>query len=231
MSDGGPYGWYGKMPSLGDFARCALSPAFIQTWDAWLQDMLIAGRNALGPRWQECYMTAPIWRFALGPALCGAHPVAGVVMPSVDRVGRQFPLCIAAEATSQDWPGCLPAYCALEPAFSDLENAALAMLEDGATQQVLAERLAELPHPDPKPVSPTKSFGNFTTQTTRRSVAEALASRAVDGKSAIWVALVAGQHRIMTTDDLPNGPEATTAFFDIDAECWMQTDANHPEPA
>src|SRR5262249_23889417 len=38
----------------------------------------------------------PIWRFALSPGLCGAGAATGVLMPSVDRVGRYFPLTIVA---------------------------------------------------------------------------------------------------------------------------------------
>ena len=48
------------------------------------------------------YLNTPIWRFVLGPNLCGAEPSLGVMMPSVDRVGRYFPLVIAAQL-----PGCL----------------------------------------------------------------------------------------------------------------------------
>ena len=41
-------------------------------------------------------MMAPIWRFALAPGVAGPLPMLGVMMPSVDRVGRQFPLTLAA---------------------------------------------------------------------------------------------------------------------------------------
>jgi type VI secretion system protein ImpM len=40
-------------------------------------------------------MEAPVWRFALAPGLCGAAGVVGVMLPSVDRAGRYFPLTFA----------------------------------------------------------------------------------------------------------------------------------------
>ncbi len=49
----------------------------------------------------QAYLNAPIWRFVFGPNLCGSAPTLGVMMPSVDRVGRYFPFVIAAQL-----PGC-----------------------------------------------------------------------------------------------------------------------------
>ena len=55
-------GAFGKMPALGDFLRLALPPGFVEPWDAWVQRMMMQGRAALGGRWQDCYLSAPIWR-------------------------------------------------------------------------------------------------------------------------------------------------------------------------
>ncbi|HEY7041875.1 MAG TPA: type VI secretion system-associated protein TagF [Methylomirabilota bacterium] len=93
-------GWYGKLPSLGDFASRRLPEEFIRPWDAWLQECLQASRDALGEAWQDCYLTTPIWRFALLPGCVGPSGWAGVLMPSVDRVGRSFPLTLALALTS-----------------------------------------------------------------------------------------------------------------------------------
>jgi len=57
---------------------------------------LFAAREKLGEDWLESYLKAPIWRFALMPGALDARPWFGVLMPSVDRVGRQFPLTFAA---------------------------------------------------------------------------------------------------------------------------------------
>ena len=90
-------GFYGKLPSHGDFLRRRTSDAVVSVWDAWLQDALAASRVALGERWLDIYLTSPAWRFAAAPGACGAAPIAGVMVPSVDRVGRYFPLTVIAE--------------------------------------------------------------------------------------------------------------------------------------
>jgi type VI secretion system protein ImpM len=88
-------GWFGKLPSQGDFVSRRLPDAFIQGWDDWLQRSLASARDQLGDAWLDCYLVAPIRRFWLAPGLLGGEGWAGVLMPSVDRVGRHFPLTIA----------------------------------------------------------------------------------------------------------------------------------------
>jgi type VI secretion system protein ImpM len=36
-----PYGWYGKVPYVGDFVRSGLSPQFVEAWDNWVQAELL----------------------------------------------------------------------------------------------------------------------------------------------------------------------------------------------
>ncbi|MFJ7797198.1 type VI secretion system-associated protein TagF [Pseudomonas sp. NPDC096950] len=88
-------GFYGKVASHGDFISRRLSPAFLHTWDQWLQEGLTSSRECLGEQWQATYLCSPIWRFALASGVCGEPAWAGVLMPSVDRVGRCFPLTLA----------------------------------------------------------------------------------------------------------------------------------------
>src|SRR6185295_13380063 len=90
-----PPGWYGKLPNLGDFASRRLPPSFVDGWDAFLQRGLVAARDEWGPGWLDRYLVAPILRFWLGPGVLGDGAWAGLVMPSVDRVGRHFPLTVA----------------------------------------------------------------------------------------------------------------------------------------
>ncbi|MEO7150510.1 MAG: type VI secretion system-associated protein TagF [Burkholderiaceae bacterium] len=93
-------GWYGKLPTLGDFASRRLEPAFIEPWAAWLADGLAAQRSALGDAWVRAYLHSPAWRFVLMPGVIGQGRTGaawgGVLMPSVDQVGRYFPLTLAA---------------------------------------------------------------------------------------------------------------------------------------
>ena len=89
-------GWYGKLPAKGDFISRSLPRAFVRRWDAWLQSVIGSASERLGTRWRECYSGAPAWRFLLSPGIAAEGAVAGVLMPSADRVGRLFPLTIAS---------------------------------------------------------------------------------------------------------------------------------------
>lgn len=88
-------GWYGKIPAKGDFVGSGLPREFVGPWDDWLQRALVDSRQVLEQRFDELYLTFPIWRFLLAPGLAGASGWCGVLSPSVDRVGRCFPLTIA----------------------------------------------------------------------------------------------------------------------------------------
>jgi type VI secretion system protein ImpM len=89
-------GLFGKLPSHGDFLRRRASDAFVDGWDTWLRECLAASREALGERWLDLYLTSAAWRFALAAGACGPTPVIGVMVPSIDRVGRYFPLTVVA---------------------------------------------------------------------------------------------------------------------------------------
>jgi type VI secretion system protein ImpM len=91
-----PAGLYGKLPDKGDFISRRLPRGFVEPWDAWLQQGIEKSREQLGADWLEAYLKAPLWRFGLVPGVCGKDGVTGVVMSSADRVGRHFPLTLAA---------------------------------------------------------------------------------------------------------------------------------------
>lgn len=89
-------GWFGKMPALGDFASRRLPADWIATWDDWLQHELVRSRSALGDDgWLSVYLVAPVRRFWLAPGLLAPAAWLGVLMPSVDSVGRHFPFTLA----------------------------------------------------------------------------------------------------------------------------------------
>jgi type VI secretion system protein ImpM len=113
-------GLYGKLPSHGDFLRRRTSDAFVTAWDAWLQDCMAASRASLGDRWLDVYLTSPAWRFAAAAGACGPAPLIGLVVPSVDRVGRYFPLTIVAELPGHVLP--VPAASAAGPFFARAER-------------------------------------------------------------------------------------------------------------
>ena len=89
-------GFYGKLPGLGDFVTRELPRSFLDTWDDWLQRSLADSKTTLGEAWLQTYLNSPIWRFVTMPGVCGEKGWAGILMPSVDKVGRYFPLTIAS---------------------------------------------------------------------------------------------------------------------------------------
>ena len=89
-------GWFGKLPGMGDFGHRRLTPLFRAIWDEWLQKGLQTLR-AEREDWLAHYLQAPIWFFALGEGVISPSPWIGVLMPSVDSVGRYFPLTVATE--------------------------------------------------------------------------------------------------------------------------------------
>lgn len=120
-------GFYGKLPIIGDFIVRRLPDEFIKPWDHWLQSAITASRETLGDDWLSGYLTCPIWQFLLSPGVCGSKAVAGIVMPSVDKVGRYFPLTVAVQLESSPFVPWL--FMACNAWFEQLEDAALMGLE------------------------------------------------------------------------------------------------------
>lgn len=133
-------GLYGKLPGCGDFVRRRLPLDFVEPWDAWLQQGLEASRRKLGAAWDAMYRDSPVCRFQLAAGLCGRTAVVGVLVPSRDRVGRAFPLTVAAlpapggSGDAQGW-------------FARAEQLAVAAMRDDLGLDALDQHLAALPSP------------------------------------------------------------------------------------
>lgn len=87
-------GFHGKLPCNGDFLRRRVPQEFLDWWDQWLQGGVLASRQQLGDAWLDIFLTSPAWRFFIGEHDSGARACAGLLVPSVDRVGRYFPLTL-----------------------------------------------------------------------------------------------------------------------------------------
>lgn len=88
-------GFYGKVPSQGDFVGRNLPADFVQAWDEWLQQRMHYLMSELGDAWLEHYLVSPIWRFYLPRGVVNEQQWTGIWVPSVDKVGRYFPLVFA----------------------------------------------------------------------------------------------------------------------------------------
>lgn len=190
------FGYYGKLPCAGDFLRHGLSADFVTGWDAWMQRTLIAARETMGDaHWNTAYLCAPIWRFSMAPGLCGPQGAAGIMMPSLDRVGRRFPFCIAI---TTDMPP-VAANLMLQPVAARLEAAALEMIDGDKSLAALKSRLERVSDLSPLPADFT-GLGR--------------------DNGSVWVTTAAGQKRVMVLPQLPTSPMEAAALFDAAAPYW-----------
>ena len=233
-------GWYGKLPTLGDFASRRLEADFIEPWDLWLGEAMQAQRSSLGEGWLEAYLDTPPWRFLLAPgALRGVNPdlaFAGVLVPSVDRVGRHFPLTLVASLARV--PDLAAEFDALLAWLHRLEDTALDALQGDWTIDDLENALAELSPPG------DEGHASFEDRlaTMRRAVASTLARRggfvdiagvasradlaaifsaapavAASPRSpmrglALWIADTPGRPQLLVSDGLPSLDEFVRMF-------------------
>lgn len=152
MGEQGVPGFYGKLPGLGDFVSRRLSIEFTQPWDLWLRESIASSQARMGEGWLDVYLTSPLWRFVLSPGVAGQTGWAGVLMPSVDRVGRYFPFTLACPLPTGTDPVCL--LC--EPVWLEqAEVLALSGLEDEWSIDAFDAKVMELGAP--QPVSPLLS--------------------------------------------------------------------------
>jgi type VI secretion system protein ImpM len=137
-------GFFGKVVTHGDFVSRRLSPTFVRQWDDWLQAGLRHSRERLGMGWQAVYLCSPVWHFALASGVCGEPAWAGVLMPSVDRVGRYFPLTVAYGG-----PDVSPVQRLCEDTgwYADVERLALSSLAEGFSLELFDAALTHLPAP------------------------------------------------------------------------------------
>lgn len=186
MEQQGAPGFFGKLASHGDFVSRRLPPGFIVVWDGWLQACIQGSRAQMGEEWLDAYLTGPIWRFALAPGVCDSQAWAGVLMPSVDRVGRHFPLVIAVGA-----PGSVPLAQWLGATwFEQVEELALSTLDAAFSFEQFDAALLAMPGLPPAPVQGTSGPLGWQTSIACANgavdVADAVACAALFGQSVWW---------------------------------------------
>lgn len=90
-------GFFGKVPTHGDFVSIGLTGTLQGALDRWLQAGLAASEQTYGREWKAQFRGMPPWRFVAQQGVWGPATIAGVMTPSTDRVGRSFPLVVAAQ--------------------------------------------------------------------------------------------------------------------------------------
>jgi type VI secretion system protein ImpM len=143
-------GLFGKLPAKRDFIAVRAPTRFLEVWEPWLQAGIATSRLMLDAHWTETFNRAPIWRFWLGAGLCGEATI-GAFMPSVDGVGRAFPLAIFAGEDDRSLP---PPEIDANDSWCDAAEAILLdALAPAAVFEEIARAAAELPSPA-RPLAP-----------------------------------------------------------------------------
>ncbi len=132
-------GLFGKLAAKRDFIALATTRGFLEAWEPWLQSSLAASRHHLGDGWQQAFLTAPVWRFWLGADICGTT-VLGAIMPSLDGVGRYYPLVLHATADA-DAPIAPPDIDAQDEWFGVAESFLLSTLAQDVAFDDISARL------------------------------------------------------------------------------------------
>lgn len=215
MSEG--FGAYGKIPAMGDFLRIGLSASFVKVWDDWMQRSLLAAEQALGSYWRQAYFSAPIWRFTLQPHHTGMAAMSGIVMASVDRVGRQYPLTLVAQHPPDRYA---QRHFANRLVFEKLETLALTVLEHDLGREELTRALEYI---QLEPLLESALKGHVYTGSVPPDAliaGDALAPHL--GPQALWTTTMDGDNRMMMCSALPN-PQEFLALFNLNAPIWQGT--------
>ena len=132
----------------GDYISRNCPAGFLVIWEPFLQEGLAAASSELKEAWEGAYMTMPVWKFVMRP-VAGNCPmrtaVAGAFMPSVDRVGRKYPLAIVSELAGPPASASKPT----EDWYEDVKDVLLFSLEETAELEEFQLRAGNLE--DPKP--------------------------------------------------------------------------------
>lgn len=241
VNEGARTGFFGKVPVHGDFVARALPRPVVDAWHGWLEGAMAGAIDTLGADWLDIYLTCPVWRFALSPGLCGPTAVAGVMIPSVDKVGRYFPFAILHVAGG---PATATRLAASAAWYDAVEELALGILAWNADIGRLEIRVGELAPPrldgEPPEVDKPPMMGSgWRIGSMQPAPAGPAWGKILDrlfteryGKYALW--WTHGSDRVsagtLVGSGLPSGA-AFAAFLDGEwtRHGWLGGDAARPE--
>ena len=106
-------GWYGKLPSTGDFLQRRFPDILVRQWSHWFQVGLLAWQQEQQRSGEADddeqdglereFSSAPVWNFVVPPMLSGQMVQMGCLIPGRDRVGRQYPICVQLAFNPLEW--------------------------------------------------------------------------------------------------------------------------------
>jgi type VI secretion system protein ImpM len=113
------FAWFGKLPSAGDFVSRRMPYPLQQYWDQWCANgvEVLKERNPVSG-W-ALWGAMPKWAFLI-PAQQGI-PIGqlGVIAPSCDRVGRNFPFLVTTPLLEESVKVLLPRAATLANTWAD----------------------------------------------------------------------------------------------------------------
>jgi type VI secretion system protein ImpM len=103
-------GYYGKLPVSTEFIRCQASGSEMDELDQWIREGMYHAKTNLGPTWSTNFAQAGPWRFLYLPRQ-GSQFLTGILMPSHDQAGREFPFLLYLLLDKEEFhhiPWCAP---------------------------------------------------------------------------------------------------------------------------
>jgi len=97
-------GFYGKLPSAGDFLTRRVPPDTLAVWDNFLRHMTATSQARAGADWPGAWLEAPVWHMTAAAGVLGPAQMRAVLVPGMDRVGRFFPFTILCPAQTGGAP-------------------------------------------------------------------------------------------------------------------------------
>jgi type VI secretion system protein ImpM len=210
-------GFFGKLPSRGDFLQSGLPADFVSLWDQWLQNIIHQAQLQRGDNWLSPYLSMPIWHFAFAANVCGGSAITGVLMTSVDSAGRYFPMTLAVACSSSDDSKGLPLLLAdrVDVAWA-LEDIALAALQNSATYEGFVEQIESLALPQKCRFLTSQEQPVASTSLSQSLVTEALLVRRSDWtQTSLWWGNTDKETHLIVEDGLPS-PDRFATILMID---------------
>ena len=146
--------WFGKIPSAGDFISRRMPYAVQQFWDRWCAASMESLKERNPVSGWGLWGNMPKWAFLLPAQPSVPFGQLGVIAPTCDRVGRNFPFLVTTALTGENIASVVPRAALIALAWSAaITDAQIARSHvealDAKLTDALASQLAqELPGGD-----------------------------------------------------------------------------------
>jgi type VI secretion system protein ImpM len=136
-------GFFGKLPGAGDFVVRGFDRPLVAALTSWT-DMLVSHlKLGAGDEWTAVFDRLQPVAWVAGAGVCGAAPFAGLIRPSMDRVGRRYPLIVGLSLPPD--ARVAPTASAGQGWFDYLDGLVYDAWSPGLGAEALAAALAEAP--------------------------------------------------------------------------------------